>query len=263
MLGKKLRAKLASSKKIVRLGILAWISMALKRRPELRPSILRELESILSDEGDPDVRDFLQDMHEARISTQKIEMEHSAQFSGLSEAASPYQSRSSCKTALLSYARRDNTFHKNAIVTMGDVTKEAVNIYLGTEDSFDIFCDINSIKPGERWQEKIDEAIGRADLLIPVLSPSFFSSHHCLYEVREFMKRQKERQRNDLIIPVLYVDLEKANINNSFLKKDLLKRQYFDWRGFRFEDIESNTVTQAIDNLAIHIIDTVWPKLPA
>ena len=265
MLSDRARSRLLSSDKFIRLGALTSLSMVIKREAWRRPEILTGLRAILKNELDPDVLELLEDVLENSDPPHKLRSPangdtRASNGPGLDEAAADFHTKSKRKIALLSYAHRDNNFHKDAITTMGDIMTQAVNIYLGSDDLFEIFYDAKSIKPGEDWQNRIDNVVSEASLLITILSPSFFSSRHCLYEVERFLKRQKQTGRNDLILPILFVDLEKANIENRFIKDELLKRHFFDWRNLRFEDIESKTVTQAIDNLATHIIDAVWPS---
>ena len=268
MLDEQTRSNLLSSDKFIRLGALASLNLGLKREAWRRPAILADLKTLLRDERDPDVLELLQGIFEnfdPLCAPQDPEEDHcTADYGpGFGEAAADFQVQSTRKTALLSYAHRDNNFHKDAIRTMGDIMAQAVNIYLGSDDLFEIFYDTKSIKPGEKWQDRIDNAISEASLLIPILSPSFFSSKHCVYEVGRFLWRQRQTGLNNLILPILFVDLDKSSTESGFLKNELLKRQVFDWRNLRFEDIESKPVTQAIDNLATRIIDAIWPSPPS
>jgi hypothetical protein len=128
MLGRKLRARLASPDKYTRLGMLAWVTMALKRRPWLKAVTIDELKIALRGESDPDVLSFLEDIVQDRASTNddrhfKDNRIETNKIVGLGETSIPLQFQPNRKMALLSYARRDNTFHKDAITTMGDIIK--------------------------------------------------------------------------------------------------------------------------------------------
>ena len=43
-------------------------------------------------------------------------------------------------------------------------------------------------------------------MLIPILTPSFFNSEPCRAELEQFLEREKELGRNDLVLPLYYID---------------------------------------------------------
>ena len=42
--------------------------------------------------------------------------------------------------------------------------------------------------------------------LIPIITPSFFGSANCRQELEYFLDREEKLKRNDLILPVHYID---------------------------------------------------------
>jgi hypothetical protein len=158
---------------------------------------------------------------------------------------------------LLSYSHRDNEHHGNFITHMGDMVRSAVSIHLGRDDVFDVLYDAKDIKAGEDWQRKIDDLLDKTTFLIPILSPSFISSKHCLYELEKFMSRERVQRRDDLIIPIVFVDFNSSNSINADIIDRLLQRQRVDWTGLRFEQIGSKPVAQKIDSFAQHIVDAI------
>ncbi len=53
--------------------------------------------------------------------------------------------------------------------------------------------------------------LGAVTFLIPILTPSFFKSDYCRGEVEKFLDREKQLDRNDLILPIYYFDTPLLN----------------------------------------------------
>jgi hypothetical protein len=75
-----------------------------------------------------------------------------------------------------------------------------------TGEEFEIFQDRTSIRWGQQWRTRIEQAIDASTLLIAILSPSFFKSRECRTEVERFFAREKHLGRNDLILSLYFID---------------------------------------------------------
>ena len=112
-------------------------------------------------------------------------------------------------------------------------------VQVQTGEPFPIFQDRNSIQWGQQWKERIDGGIDGSTFLIAVVTPSYINSVACQDEFNRFLEREKKLKRNDLILPLLYVDTpvvasEQKRKGNS-VAEEIAKRQWADWRDLRHE----------------------------
>lgn len=135
--------------------------------------------------------------------------------------------------AFLSYTRIDDEFFGGAITALRKLLELGVQVVTGERD-FSIFQDIEGIELGQRWQERLDEAVEEATFLIPIMTPSFFKSAACHDELKKFLAHERSLNRNDLILPIYYVTapiLERAELlKEDPVAQEISKRQRFDWR---------------------------------
>jgi hypothetical protein len=74
-----------------------------------------------------------------------------------------------------------------------------------------VFLD-TGIEAGERWPEKLEWALHRSRLLLPVWSPKYFRSRWCLAEWRTMLRREEAlgisgpRAVGGLVYPVVFSD---------------------------------------------------------
>jgi F-box protein 11 len=134
-----------------------------------------------------------------------------------------------------------------------------VRLQSGSE--FSIFQDRKDIAWGQRWQERIDDSLDEVTFLVPILTPSFFKSDACRSELERFLDREKQLKRNDLILPVYYVNCavlnEAAKRDADPLAKAIASRQYADWRELRFEPFTSPQVGKTLAKMATQIVEAL------
>jgi CheY-like chemotaxis protein len=106
--------------------------------------------------------------------------------------------------AFLSYTRIDDEFFGGAITSLRRAIELGVQVITG-DKKFKIFQDIDGIELGQKWRERLDEALSGARLLIPIITPLFFSSDACRDELKKFIRHEKDLGRNDLILPIYFV----------------------------------------------------------
>ena len=75
--------------------------------------------------------------------------------------------------AFLSYTRIDDEFFGGAITSLRRAIELGVQVNTG-DRNFKVFQDIDGIELGEKWQERLDEALSSARFLIPIITPLFF-----------------------------------------------------------------------------------------
>src|SRR4051794_26457140 len=101
--------------------------------------------------------------------------------------------------------------------------------------------------------------------MIPVLSPSFFTSEPCCAELRKFLAHEQAAGRRDLILPIYFVairDLERQKRANE-LVRELSERQWEDWRPHANLAGDDPRLRVAIGQLAEKVADRLADALQA
>ncbi|MEM7560769.1 MAG: SUMF1/EgtB/PvdO family nonheme iron enzyme, partial [Planctomycetota bacterium] len=168
--------------------------------------------------------------------------------------------------AFLSYTRQDDLFHRGAITALREQLELGVQVVTGLE--FTIFQDVEDIAFGEHWPDKLDDALAHARFLIPIITPSFFTSEACRDELTKFLSMERKAGRTDLILPIYYVKtplIENPQLRESdALATQIYQRQRKDWRKFAGKTIEEYEFHSAISELADEIaaaLERVAPSL--
>lgn len=171
----------------------------------------------------------------------------------------------------MSYVRFDDQHEDGRLTDFCQHLSGEVRVQTGSE--FRIFQDRKDIAWGQQWRERIDESLDGATFLIPILTPSFFISEVCRSELKRFLDHEKQLRRNDLILPVYYVNCavlnEAAKRDTDPLAGIISARQSSDWRELRFELLTSGQVRRALAKMAIQIAEALGrseldrPAIPA
>ncbi|NUO84348.1 toll/interleukin-1 receptor domain-containing protein [candidate division KSB1 bacterium] len=143
--------------------------------------------------------------------------------------------------AFLSYVHFDDQHENGRLTQFRERLSAEMRIQSGNE--FIIFQDRDDIAWGQLWKERIEESLDEVTFLIPIITPSYFKSPTCRFELERFLEREKKLNRNDLILPVYYVDCpvlnEETKRSSDKLAEVVAARQYVDWRELRFEAFTS------------------------
>jgi len=158
--------------------------------------------------------------------------------------------------AFLSYTHFDDQYHGGAIGKFCDRLSMAVQAV--TAKPFEIFRDVDGIELGENWRGRLNIALGEARFFIPILTPNYFESKACRDELARFLEFEKQSGRNDLILPIYYLDcrhLEDPELRATDpLAAAIHERQHHDWRKLRNKPFGSSAVRTELERLA-HRID--------
>lgn len=163
--------------------------------------------------------------------------------------------------AFMSYSRFDDELDYGFISKFRHRLSGEVKGQTGC--AFPIFQDRFDITWGRNWSARISEALDGATFLIPILTPNFFMSSACRHEVACFMEREQLLGRDDLILPIYYIDVDRLVDSNghvgvptaTLLSEQLSKYQYVDWRKLRGMPIDRVGVQRKIRELAGNIAD--------
>src|SRR5580658_4181047 len=140
-----------------------------------------------------------------------------------------------------SYSRDDDADSLGALTALRTRIQGELRGQLGrTAKAFRLWQDKEAIPSGSLWETEIKNAVGQAVFFIPIITPTVVASPYCRFELEAFLTREAELGRNDLVFPILYIDVP-ALENPSLRQKDeilslIAKRQYVDWRQLRHQD---------------------------
>lgn len=167
--------------------------------------------------------------------------------------------------AFLSYTRFDDENDGGAISEFRRRLASAVRAVTG--EPFEIFQDVDGIGLGERWRGKLDEILDEARFFIPIVTPSYFRSKACREELEKFLRAEAERGRDDLILPMYYIEshiLEEEELRaTDALARIIHERQRQDWRDLRFEPFGAKEVRRALERLAREIAHSRSRPMPS
>jgi hypothetical protein len=156
--------------------------------------------------------------------------------------------------AFLSYVRSDDDHDHGRITTLRQRLEGEVKVQTGR--AFPIFQDRNDIAWGQQWAEAIRNSLAGVTFLIPILTPSFFESPACRSELETFLLNEATLGTNRLILPLYYVtcdQLESEWTGDDPAVSELRKRNWTDWRKFRFTASQDVEMAAAVADLASSI----------
>ncbi len=159
--------------------------------------------------------------------------------------------------AFLSYTRSDDAYTGGQITSFRQHLELAVRAVTGKP--FTIFQDVDGIGLGEHWPDKLDRMLDRTRFFMPFLTPSYFESRPCRAELERFLDAERRAGRNDLILPVYFIEaelLEDGALRSGDPLAELLhERQRHDWRRLLFEPFDGREVRLSLQKLAREIRD--------
>jgi hypothetical protein len=105
--------------------------------------------------------------------------------------------------AFMTYVRSDDQREGGQLTLLRE--RLAAEIRSQTHEEFAIFQDRNDIAWGQNWEQRIDEALDAATILLVIVTPSLFRSSASRTEIVRFLEREQKLGRDDLIVPIYYV----------------------------------------------------------
>src|ERR1700730_18481754 len=76
-----------------------------------------------------------------------------------------------------------------------------------TAKTFRLWQDKEAIPSGTLWETEIRNAVAHAVFFIPIITPTVVASPYCRFELESFLEREAALGRDDLVFPVLYIDV--------------------------------------------------------
>ncbi|MCZ2821592.1 TIR domain-containing protein [Modestobacter sp. VKM Ac-2977] len=152
-----------------------------------------------------------------------------------------------------SYAHRDDEADSGGITHLASRIANEYSLLTGRD--LDLFVD-KKLKWGELWRERIDSSLAASTYLIPVLTPRYFQRDECRKELREFHAQAKARGVADVLLPILYAEIEDFSSENPDELIALASRsQYADWRELRVKGPESAEYREELNTVAKRLVE--------
>jgi hypothetical protein len=139
-----------------------------------------------------------------------------------------------------SYSREDDENFDHALSKLRTRIQNELRAQLGrSKETLRLWQDKEAIPPGTLWASEIQAAVHQSVFFIPIVSPRVVRSEYCGTEFEKFLERERVLGRNDLVFPILFIDvpelLDKARKERGPVLKVIAERQYVDWREFRYD----------------------------
>jgi len=131
-----------------------------------------------------------------------------------------------------------------------------------------LFQDVAAIPPGTLWEQQIESALAEASFFIPILTPGFLQSEWCAKEVRRFREHMEARGRDDLILPVHYMDVSgfatvrRGDCFDPDLLDYLRSLQWVDFRTLEPLDSDATEVRVWLAGFARRIEEALYRVVP-
>jgi hypothetical protein len=160
-----------------------------------------------------------------------------------------------------SYSREDDADSHGALSALRSRIQGELRGQLGrTAKTFRLWQDKEAIPSGTLWQSEIENAAAQSVFFIPIITPTVVASPYCRFELESFLAREAALGRNDLVFPILYIDvpgLEDVAERSDPVLSLIAKRQYVDWREFRYLDVNSTEVRREVGRFCADIRDAL------
>lgn len=160
--------------------------------------------------------------------------------------------------AFMCYARDDDQY--GHLSEFRERLESAVRDY-GHAD-FSVFQDKRDMQWGAEWERQRDAALDNSIFLLPIITPRFFKSEECRKEVERFTLREAALGRDDLILPVYYIETPEWEADKDLQPLDslavrLAKRERSDWREIRNQSPGSSMVRTVLDGCARRLVGVI------
>jgi formylglycine-generating enzyme required for sulfatase activity len=157
-----------------------------------------------------------------------------------------------------SYSREDDEDSHGHLSALRSLIQGELRGQLGrTAKTFRLWQDKEAIPSGTLWESEIKNAVGQSVFFIPVITPTVVRSPYCKFELESFVGREVTLGRADLVFPILYIDVpeleDHARRQNDRVLSLIARRQYRDWRDFRYLDVHSAELRREVGRFCTDI----------
>lgn len=153
-----------------------------------------------------------------------------------------------------SYVHDDDEVDGGLIVRLAHLLEGEYSMITGRR--LRIFVDRRDIAWGDEWRRRIDEAL-TGTFFIPIITPRYFQSDECRAELVKFAGNAQSLGVTELLLPLLYVEVDDLNEDSDDELKALVARTHYGdpWTALRLEDERSGAYRQAVHRLAERLVE--------
>jgi hypothetical protein len=159
--------------------------------------------------------------------------------------------------AFWSYTRFDDNNDHSWLSNLKESVETEVRALSGKH--VEIFQDVDGILWGEQWRDKLQQSAASAAFLIPIITPSYFTSDACRMELEWFIEREKQTHFHDLILPLYYIPSQKLDDafqkGSDWLASAISDHNYENIQRYRHRKIESRDARKMVTRLAQNLIE--------
>lgn len=161
--------------------------------------------------------------------------------------------------AFFSYARHDDKAVGGLLSKIRERLETEVRVHAGDAE-LEVFQDTDDIEPGDKWEDKLREAIDSSAFFIPVITPFYYNRPVCRRELEIWLANYKSEDERRRIIPVRFVGLPPAKMGKNGKPEDKLRAQIDAIQWIDFSDFRNNRslrgkLSKEISKLAKMIVD--------
>ena len=157
-------------------------------------------------------------------------------------------------TVFVSYSKFDEAHDHGKLSALCERLTDELR--LNSEENVSFWLDRENLSLGSNWKDRLDEALREADLLVAFITPSYLKNKWCREELTGFLKKEKQLNRQNTIIPIIYLGNEDW-LSQDALGKEIIHRKVLDWRELRFEPFTSIRLKREMKKAAGAIEDAI------
>jgi hypothetical protein len=162
-----------------------------------------------------------------------------------------------------SYSREDDQSYKGRLSALREGIQDELSAQLGrSKTTFRLWQDREAIAPGRLWESEIKTAVEQSVFFIPIVTPRAVNSNYCKFEFEAFLARERALGRTDLVFPILYVPVPALQNETQWRDHPVLsaiaKRQYVDWQTFRYSDVNTPAMREAVGRFCLKIVEALY-----
>lgn len=153
-----------------------------------------------------------------------------------------------------SYVHSDDEAEGGRISKLAE--RLAATYELNTATPLELFLDRTSLRWGDAWRQRIEQAVAGTTFFIPIITPRYFLSPECRRELLGFWAEAKRSDVVQLLLPVYYVTVPGLRDDATDEAMALVaSRQWVDLREMRFFEEDSGQYRHTINLLARRIAE--------
>ena len=153
-------------------------------------------------------------------------------------------------SVFVSYARIDDKATYSRVSQLIDSFADSYESMTG--GTVGVFKDVESIKPGDDWRDRIRLGLAASSIFLAVISPAYLRSAECRQELSEFLTFLDVNSSARLVIPLIFAtpDRIQTEFADDALWKRIEKLQWLNISDLRHTDPGTSGWIIAVDRIA-------------